>query len=215
MKYLCLLVPETGMAHLRFGFFFSEQRQKVNANGNFFVRIRLPEKSQRGRGELGTYSFKKLWNYQKHIFSKSPGISRFVSLPLEIIDKRKLHSWRLQKFVLHSLEIPHFFLITPGYSTCAYYFFNTPGNSMPSTPRIFSVKAHCTLFKVIKIYKVFFLIIFSDVSSGSLGIPLPIPKDTNMKSGSKLNIGNYLVGEITRTFVYIAYKGKIYFLKSK
>ena len=36
-----------------------------------------------------------------------------------------------------------------------------------------------------------------------------------MKSGFKLNIGNYLVGEISRTFVYIAYKGKIYFLKSR
>ena len=57
-----------------------------------------------------------------------------------------------------------------------------------------------------KFYKVFFLIIPSDVSKGSLGIPLPTPKETDMRRGSKLNVGNYLVDEISRIFFYIACK---------
>ena len=56
---------------------------------------------------------KKL-GFIKNIFKKNPGISRFVTLPFKIIDKRKLHPCKFQKFVLHLLEIPHFFLITDG-----------------------------------------------------------------------------------------------------
>ena len=35
---------------------------------------------------------------------KTPRIYRFVTLPLEISDKMKLHSWKFYKIVLHPLE---------------------------------------------------------------------------------------------------------------
>ena len=56
-------------------------------------------------------------------------------------------------------------------------------------------------------YEAFSVIISSDVSRGSLGIPLAIPTQTNVRSGSKLNVGNYLMDEISRAFVY-TYKGQ-------
>ena len=132
-------------------------------------------------------------------FLQNPRVSRFVTLILEVIDKRKLYLWQFWKFVLHPLEIPHFFLITPGYSACTHYFFNTPGNSMLSTPCIYFWNNFSRFCK-----KVFFLII----PTGSLGIPLPILKETNVQSSSKINVGNHLVGEISRNFFYIAFKGQ-------
>ena len=39
-------------------------------------------------------------------WKKTPGIFRFVTLPLEIPDKMKLHPWKLHKIVLHQLEFP-------------------------------------------------------------------------------------------------------------
>ena len=124
-----------------------------------------------------------------------------------------LHPWKFWKFVLHPWEIPHFFLITPGYCTCTYYVFYTLGNSLPSQPLYFFfgiahyICLNCYFSRFCrKFYKVFFLIIPSDVSKGSLGIPLPTPKETDMRRGSKLNVGNYLVDEISRIFFYIACK---------
>ena len=69
---------------------------------------------------------RKGWGH--NFWKKTPGIFRFVTLPLEIPDKMKLHSWKLHKTVLHPLEfprpkaktygIPHdFFWITPVNST--------------------------------------------------------------------------------------------------
>ena len=87
-----------------------------------------------------------------HNFLKETlGIFRFVTLPLEIPDKMKLHPWKFYKIVtsieilgqkLRPMEIPHnlfwitlgdsiSFLLTPGIST--FYFFNNSGNSMSST----------------------------------------------------------------------------------
>ena len=43
---------------------------------------------------------------------------------------------------------------------------------------------------------------------------IPSPKESNVGSGRKLDVGNYLVYEISRAFFYIAYKGEIYFLNS-
>ena len=80
----------------------------------------------------------------RHTVLKSPGVFHLFTWPLEIPDKSKLHPWRLCKTVQHlpwkfqdlkprPLEIPHnFFLVTPGNFTC--YFFDTPGNSISSTP---------------------------------------------------------------------------------
>ena len=58
---------------------------------------------------------------------KIPGIFRFVTLPLQISDKMRLHLWKFHIIVLHwnfrgqkpkSMAIPHdIFLITPGNST--------------------------------------------------------------------------------------------------
>ena len=99
---------------------------------------------------------------------KSPGCFRFVTLPLEILDKKNfLYPWKFCKIVLQIwpwkfqgqkprlmkiqqsflhgnsvklcnnilwslLEIALLFQLNPGIST--WYFFNTPRNSMSSTP---------------------------------------------------------------------------------
>ena len=42
-----------------------------------------------------------------HTFlKKTPGIFRFVSLPLEIRNKMKLHPWKFHQILLHLLEFP-------------------------------------------------------------------------------------------------------------
>ena len=69
------------------------------------------------------------WGYTS-FFGKSPEISRYVTLPLAIPDKARLHSWNfcnVKLYQLHPLKIPErktkairnskFFLITPGNST--------------------------------------------------------------------------------------------------
>ena len=43
---------------------------------------------------------------------------------------------------------------------------------------------------------------------------IPSPKESNVGSGRKLDVGNCLVYEISTAFFYIAYKGEIYFLNS-
>ena len=49
-----------------------------------------------------------------YFFEKKSGVSRFVTLPMKVIEKRKLHPWKFRKFVLHPFEVLHFFLVTPG-----------------------------------------------------------------------------------------------------
>ena len=44
---------------------------------------------------------------------------------------------------------------------------------------------------------------------------IPSPEENNVGSGRRLNVGNYLVYEISRAFFCIAYKVKTYFLNSK
>ena len=73
---------------------------------------------------------------------KTPGVSRFVTLTLEILGKRKLCYTPFH-------QIPPFLLITSGYSTCTYYFLNTPGNSIPSTPCIVFLNSPLHLFKLL------------------------------------------------------------------
>ena len=60
--------------------------------------------------------FKKTLELLKTYFikKKNAGVSTFIALPLQIIEKRNHDPWKLLKFVLHFLEIPHFFLIPPG-----------------------------------------------------------------------------------------------------
>ena len=44
---------------------------------------------------------------------------------------------------------------------------------------------------------------------------IPSAEENNVRNVRKLNVGNYLVYDISRAFFYIAYKGKIYFFNSK
>ena len=44
---------------------------------------------------------------------------------------------------------------------------------------------------------------------------IPSPEENNVGSGHRLNVGNYLVYEISRAFFCIAYNVKTYFLNSK
>ena len=119
-------------------------------SGKLGYSRKSPNRGGGGRGRLKIY-----------FFEKTPGIFRFVTLPLEIPDKTSFHPW---KFCMQTcmtplgnskienqdkthgnstwffLHIPwkfHFFFSwSPGISTCS--FFNTPGNSMSSSPVFFS-----------------------------------------------------------------------------
>ena len=75
------------------------------------------------------WTIPKNWGYTS-FFGKPPKISRYVTLPLAIPDKTRLHSWNIcnvKSYQLHSLKIPetktkatgnsNFFLITLGNST--------------------------------------------------------------------------------------------------
>ena len=53
----------------------------------------IPEKIQTG-------------GLRTQFLEKDPGISRFVTLPLEILDKMKVRAWKFHKIVLHQLEFP-------------------------------------------------------------------------------------------------------------
>ena len=50
MKYLCLLVAQTEMAHLRFDFFCNEQEQEIHTNWNFLVTLGFQKKNPNGGG---------------------------------------------------------------------------------------------------------------------------------------------------------------------
>ena len=90
-----------------------------------------------------------------YFLEKSPGIFHFITLPLEIPNKTKLHPWKFHKIMLHPLEITRpktntwrklqivfSFLVTPGNFTSFLInpwkfhmlFLLTRGNSIPSTP---------------------------------------------------------------------------------
>ena len=66
----------------------------------------------------------KIVNY--HQFATSLTTTNY--LPLEILDKMKLHPWKFHKIVLQPLEFPR--VNTKTYGNSTLYFFNTPGNSM-------------------------------------------------------------------------------------
>ena len=72
-----------------------------------------------------------------HTFWKKLGIFKFVTLPLEILEKEKLHLWTFHRVVWHTFFLTTArnstsFLIDLGISTS--FFFNTSRNSMSSTP---------------------------------------------------------------------------------
>ena len=161
-----------------------------------------------------------------HIFLKGPGVIKNILLKksLESLDlllyrwkcwtkesftpenSRKLRytPWKFHIFASSSWTFYMHILFLK--YTWKFHTFNTS--------YFFSGIAHCTCLNCYfssfckKLFKVFFVIVSSDVSRGSLCIPLPTPKENNMWSGSKLNVGNWLVDEISRTFIYIVYKGQ-------
>ena len=86
------------------------------------------------------------WGHTTQFFWRTPGIFRFVTLSLEIPDKKSFilleilqnsnsknqDPWKFHMiFSWLCLEIPHCAWKFPGVSTC--YFFNTPQNSMSTT----------------------------------------------------------------------------------
>ena len=57
-----------------------------------------------------------------HTFlKKTPGIFRFVTLPLEIPDRMMVHPWKFHKLVLHPWEFPRPKTKTDGNSTQFFY----------------------------------------------------------------------------------------------
>ena len=71
---------------------------------SYILQWAIPEKKQ--KGGLRTY-----------FFENPPGIFHFFTLPLEILDKTELHTWKFCKIVFHPLEIPSPKTKTPGNST--------------------------------------------------------------------------------------------------
>ena len=57
MKYSCLLVPQTGMAHLKIDFLRGTYQLEL------FIHIGFAEKNPEGWGDLKTKFFKKPWDY--------------------------------------------------------------------------------------------------------------------------------------------------------
>ena len=57
MKYSCLLVPQTGMAHLKVDFLRGTYQLEL------FIHIGFAEKNPEGWGDLKTKFFKKPWDY--------------------------------------------------------------------------------------------------------------------------------------------------------
>ena len=142
-----MLVPQIGMAHLRFDFFSMNKGKKYRPTGTFSSYWASRKKPN---GRLKRTYFLEIPGVIKNIFfKKKPKVSKFVALTLEILDKRKLHPLKLPKVQLQPLEIPHFFLIIPRYSTCTCYFLNTTGSSIPSTLCIFFWNSPLHLFKLL------------------------------------------------------------------
>ena len=87
---------------------------------------------------------------ETYFSEKIHGIFRFVTLLLEILEKRKLHLWKLSKIALQHLEfqdqkprpteIPQFFWLGENSTLFLldpwnlHMLVNTPGNLMSSTP---------------------------------------------------------------------------------
>ena len=155
-----------------------------------------------GRGTLHIF-LTKPWNFQVCYFTLGNSGKNKAS-PLEILEICvtllgnstffPYHPWILYIYILCLLYTWKFLAFT----TPVFFFFFGIAHY---------ICLNCYFSRFCrKFYKVFFLIIPSDVSKGSLGIPLPTPKETDMRRGSKLNVGNYLVDEISRIFFYIACK---------
>ena len=77
------------------------------------------------------YTMKK----KTYFFEKNSGDSRFVTLPMKVIEKRKLHPGNSGNLCYTHLKF-YIFSWSP-LDACTYYFFNAPGNSMPSTSCFF------------------------------------------------------------------------------
>ena len=87
MKYLSLLIPQTGMAHLRFHF-FNQQRQEVHTSWSFLFILGFQKKSHRGGGMGWGGGGGGGEGHFTYFFNKNFFFSRFVTLPLEILEKQ-------------------------------------------------------------------------------------------------------------------------------
>ena len=139
------------MAHLRFNFFFSEQRQEVHAaNWNFLFILGFQKKPKaKGRGTFKDIFFKKVLEF----LGLSPCPQKFWAQK------------KAPKSCITFLGNFTSFVDHPWIFTCTYYFLNTPENSIPSSSCILSGIAYCTCLNYYfssfckKMYKVFFRII--------------------------------------------------------
>ena len=86
-----MLVSQIGMAHLRFDVFSMNKRMRYMPTGTFYSYW-ASRKKPKG-GDLKGHFKKSLELLRIYFFEKKLGVSRFVALPLEILDKRKLRPW--------------------------------------------------------------------------------------------------------------------------
>ena len=135
MKYLSLLIPQTGMAHLRFHF-FNQQRQEVHTSWSFLFILGFQKKSQRGggmgwgRGTLHIFLTKIFffldlllypWKFWKN--NASPlEILEICVTPLGNSTFFPYHPWILYMYILCLLYTWKFLAFT----TPVFFFWNSP-----------------------------------------------------------------------------------------
>ena len=185
-----MLVPQIGMARLRLDFFSINKNKRYMGTGAFYSYWASIKKPKGGGGVRG--------DLKGHIFLKGPGVIKNILLKksLESLDlllyrwkcwtkesftpenSRKLRytPWKFHIFASSSWTFYMHILFLK--YTWKFHTFNTS--------YFFSGIAHCTCLNCYfssfckKLFKVFFVIVSSDVSRGSLCIPLPTPKENNM-----------------------------------
>ena len=91
-----MLVSQTGMAQLRFDFFYNGQRQEIQANWNFLFILGFQKKSPKQREDLKKYFFKKLVVIKNIFFKKT----------LELLGLL-LYPWKFHIFSCFFLDILH------------------------------------------------------------------------------------------------------------
>ena len=187
MKYLCLLDPQTG-------------RQEVRANWNFLLALGFQKKLIGGGngGSVGLKDilFKKTLELLSTYFIKKLKPWSFYLYCITLADycEKKPSPPEIVKICVILLGNFTFFLGHPWifYKHILFLQYTWKWHTF-NPPFFFFLNAHCTLLKLV----------FSKV----------LQKKTDVRSCFKLNVGNYLIDEISRTtFLHCLPREKLTFV---
>ena len=113
----------------------------------------------------------KLGDLRIYFSEKTPEIFRFVTLPLEILDKTRLYRWKFHRIVLHPFETPRPKTKTHGNSTWffldhlwTFHFFSF---FFPTHFCIFSGIAHYNIYVYLSIHLSIYLSIYLSIKGRS------------------------------------------------